>query len=274
MTDFGAMGAYYATFDEWARLETPAGRVEFERTLALLDAHLPARSRVLDLGGGPGRYTVALAQRGHVVSLADLSNVLLDQARDRIAAAAVMDQVASIDEVNALDLCLYEDAAFDAVLAAGPFYHLTREGERRGAAGEIARVIRPNGLVFAAFFPRLSGLAGLVARAAEDPAQVTSEAFNDAAETGVFRNATDRGFQEGYFADPADLEALFEETGFTRLDVVSLRGIADGHEAALAAIAETDPCLHGAIAGVLEGTAHDPTVVASCGHGLYVGRKG
>lgn len=70
-----AVRDYYATFDqrEWTRLESPAGRLEFAVTTALLEAHLPSSGEVLDLGGGPGRYTRWLLDRGYTVTLADLS---------------------------------------------------------------------------------------------------------------------------------------------------------------------------------------------------------
>lgn len=64
---------FYARLDEgeWTRLLTPGGRVEFAITTALLAGELPERGRVLDIGGGPGRYAAWLAARGLQVSLAD-----------------------------------------------------------------------------------------------------------------------------------------------------------------------------------------------------------
>lgn len=64
---------YYERFDEWARLETVEGRVEFRRMCDLILRHMSAGARLLDLGGGPGRYTLALAKRGHFCQLVDLS---------------------------------------------------------------------------------------------------------------------------------------------------------------------------------------------------------
>ena len=55
---------YYESFDEWSRLDSAAGKLELVRSLALLERYLQPPGRVLDLGGGPGRYTMALARRG------------------------------------------------------------------------------------------------------------------------------------------------------------------------------------------------------------------
>ena len=75
-TDQNRIKSYYSRFGEWERLETPEGALEFRRACTVLDAHLAPQSRVLDLGGGPGRYAIRLAARGHRVVLADLSAAL------------------------------------------------------------------------------------------------------------------------------------------------------------------------------------------------------
>ena len=82
-----AVRSYYANSGEreWARLENPDdGALEFEVTCHTLAKYLPSNARVLDMGGGPGRYTIWLAQRGHRVVLADLSPELLSIARAKI----------------------------------------------------------------------------------------------------------------------------------------------------------------------------------------------
>lgn len=75
---------------EWNRLDAGAqARLEGIITRHALARHLPragAGIRVLDAGGGPGRYTIALAEQGYHVTLLDLSPRLLDLAQRKIAA--------------------------------------------------------------------------------------------------------------------------------------------------------------------------------------------
>ncbi|HIJ64483.1 MAG TPA: class I SAM-dependent methyltransferase [Candidatus Hydrogenedentes bacterium] len=273
MTRFDDVRDYYDGFAEWERLDSPPGQLEFERTMALLDKHILPESRVLDLGGGPGRYTIALAQKGHRLSLADLSPALLETARIKIAESGVGARIASVDEANATDLGIYPDSEFDAVLVLGPFYHLTKADERRQASAEIWRVLKDNGLLFAAFIPRLTGLAGLLERVAADPEQVPVESLKDAAATGVFRNPTGHGFQEGYYPEREEMQALMAAAGFSCIDVVSLRGIAFGNEEALRRLCERSPDIYAEAMRVLEETARHAAVVALGGHALYIGRK-
>ena len=118
-----AVRAYYASFSEreWARLENPDdGAVEFAITCHTLATYLPPDARVLDIGGGPGRYAIWLAQRGHRVVLADLSPELLSIARAKIERTGVDTMVEDIVEADACDLSLWADESFDAVLSLGP----------------------------------------------------------------------------------------------------------------------------------------------------------
>ena len=57
---------------EWARLERH--RTEFAVTMrALADYLPPPPADIIDIGGGPGRYAIALAQQGYHVTLVDLA---------------------------------------------------------------------------------------------------------------------------------------------------------------------------------------------------------
>jgi ubiquinone/menaquinone biosynthesis C-methylase UbiE len=263
---------YYDAFDEWGRLNAPAGQFEFQRTMFLLQHYLPTACRVLDLGGGPGRYAIALARRGHRVVLADISPEQIDLAERKIRATDVKNHIERIDIVDAVDLGIYEDASFDAVAALGPFYHFVSEEQRRSAVSEIRRVLRPSGLVFVSFMPPLVGVIGLIERAAADPAQVDPAAYETALDGGVFHNRTDRGFQEGWFAKPDEITGLFRDAGFTRLDLVSIRGLAYGREETILAMRESKPDQFAGIMQALQKSARYPTVIATCGHAVYIGR--
>lgn len=269
-TDQERIRLYYSGFDEWGRLDSAEGQLEYERSLALLDRHLTSPSRMLDLGGGPGRYSAALASRGHRVVLADLSPSVLETARQKLRQLGLDGNLESIDEVNALNLNRYSDSSFDAVVAFGPFYHLVAESERRQAAREILRVVRPGGLVFAAFIPRISGLIGLFERAAARPGQVTAKTLRAAAKTGVFHNSSPQGFQEGYYAQPRGIDRLLTTAGFEVVDCVSLRGIADGLTKALQ---DMDDDVRREALMLVDEWSREPAVIATGGHAVVIARR-
>ena len=73
---------------EWARMDRH--RTEFAVTLRALHEYLPRPpARVLDCGGGPGRYAIELARQGYEVVLFDLSAGNLALAREKAAEAGV-----------------------------------------------------------------------------------------------------------------------------------------------------------------------------------------
>ena len=154
MTDFEKVKSYYSVFNEWGRFDAPEGKLEFELVLSIITSQLSQNSEILDLGGGPGRYTIELAKLGHILHLADLSQTLLDVAKQKIDEFGI-GNVKSINQVNAVDLSVYADSSFDAILLMGPLYHLTDEAERVACIQEVKRVLKPSGLVFATFFPYL-----------------------------------------------------------------------------------------------------------------------
>lgn len=65
--------AYYDASSqyEWDRLDRH--KMEYATTWRAMQEFIPPRSSILDVGGGPGRYSIALAQTGHRVTLLDLS---------------------------------------------------------------------------------------------------------------------------------------------------------------------------------------------------------
>jgi S-adenosylmethionine-dependent methyltransferase len=98
---------YYTSFGEreWQRLEAPSiGAIELAVTLHLLESYLPKDGFILDLGGGPGRYTIWLAQHGYRVVLADISQDMLSIAQVKISEHEVEAQVEAVVQADARDL--------------------------------------------------------------------------------------------------------------------------------------------------------------------------
>lgn len=264
---------YYDAFDEWARLESPAGKLEWNRTLSYVSSRLPEAADVLDVGGGPGRYTIALAEAGHQVSLIDPSAMQIESARSRAAEAGVQDRISSIGTGDIRDLSRFPAESFDAGLALGPFYHLIDTEDRSVAARELFRVLRPGAEAFVSVIPRLSGLAGLIQRSAQYPEQVPASALRHAKETGVFINPTDRGFQNGYYPEIPEIEELFASAGFEQLDFLSVRSLAFGAETQLQTISEWSPSAAASFGELIESSCRNRAVIALCGHAILVLRR-
>lgn len=144
--------------NEWDRLEDGLdGRLEFTATVETVSEYLPPTGRVLDAGGGAGRYSIWLAERGYDVTLVDLSRGQLAAARERIRERGVASNV-TLSQESITDLGLAADT-FDATCClGGPLSHVIGEGDRVRAVRELHRVSR----VGAPVFVSVMGLLGAV----------------------------------------------------------------------------------------------------------------
>lgn len=143
--------AYYDRFAdaEWDRLtKNPAGLVSLELHLRMLRRHISPGMRVLEIGPGPGRYTLELAALGARMTIADISPVqlMLNETTVRDAGAAhAVDQWVLCD---IRDVSQWPDHTFDAVIAYGGPLSYTFEQAPEAIAG-LLRILRPGGLLLA-----------------------------------------------------------------------------------------------------------------------------
>ena len=290
MTDFEKIKNYYSKFDEKNRLQNDnSGKFEFLMTMGILEKNLPHLSEltadaaadgasaksdgeisILDLGGGAGAYSFPLAKKGYKVTLADLSETLLSQAKKQKEEDKVQNLV-SCDQVNATDLSVYKDNSFDVVLLFGPLYHLTEKDEREKCIKEIRRVLKPGGKVFASFIPHLSGSIALVQRFCWSPDQVDINTLEECFNSGKFKNLSDNGFQEGYYPASEEIENLFAANGFEKQLLRSIRGF--GYEKEDVIFKFKNKSVFSKILELIDSTAADKSIIEMCGHAMYIGVK-
>ena len=267
---------YYAGFGEreWERLKSPDdGFVEYAVTRKMLSKYLKPKSRILDIGGGPGRYAMWLAKHGHRVVLADLSPELLAIARTKLDEAGVMANIEEIVEADACDLSHWQDNSFDAVLSLGPLYHLIDADDREKAVSEMRRVLKPQGVAFAALMP----LYGFIRRSLAIPDErrhlTQPEFVARILEQGVFINDIPGRFTDGYGVIPAAVPAYFKENGFTMETLLSAQGIVPDMQRILSELEQNDPATYQAVLDIILKTADDPGILGMASHLLYIGKK-
>lgn len=123
------------------------GQLEYLTTMNYIHKSVPSGSKILEVGAGTGRYSIALAKEGYDVTAVELVENNLEILRRN---AAGLENIISY-QGDAEDLSLFTDNSFDAVLVLGPMYHLYEKEEQHRALDEAIRVSKPGGVIMVAF---------------------------------------------------------------------------------------------------------------------------
>ncbi len=161
---------YYNKFNEEKRLNSRHGQVEFRismkyihEALAMIaskyNSEIDAQSfspqgekraitnqdiKILDIGAGTGRYSVALAEEDYDVTAVELVKYNLGILKKKNSNVKAM-------QGNALNLKKLAANTFDVTLLFGPMYHLFGNEDKQKALLEAKRVTKPGGIILVAY---------------------------------------------------------------------------------------------------------------------------
>jgi SAM-dependent methyltransferase len=122
---------------EWAKRPSVNRELRWRELLRRLDG----MTSVLDVGAGPGTFSIPLAKRGLSVTHFDLSDGMIDAARREAAAAGVTGGAIRFVQGHAGDMSMFDDRSFDLVINMdGPISASGDEAER--VVRETCRVAR------------------------------------------------------------------------------------------------------------------------------------
>ena len=126
MEELKYLTEYYNNYDEEGRLISKYGQVEFLTTMKYINKYLKKGMRVLEIGAGTGRYSLAIAEQGFKVNAIELIDHNIDILKSKITENCSID----VRQGNALNLDCYEDETFEVTLLLGPLYHLFNEDKK------------------------------------------------------------------------------------------------------------------------------------------------
>lgn len=157
---------YYNKFNEEKRLTSRHGQVEFRTSMKYIHEAVESVKnamaetcgncsdkttsisnsdiKILDIGAGTGRYSVALAEEGFDVTAVELVKYNLGILKQKNSSVKAM-------QGNALNLKKLADNTFDVTLLFGPMYHLFGFEDKQKALLEAKRVTKPGGIILVAY---------------------------------------------------------------------------------------------------------------------------
>ena len=211
---------YYNKFNEEKRLGRRHGQVEYRVTMHFIQEILDRFSgskeeiKIMDIGAGTGRYSVALAEMGYDVTA-------VEPVKHNLGRLKAKNSTVKAYQGNALKLKKFADNTFDVTLMFGPMYHLLTEEERIQAMGEANRITKEGGYILVAYCMNEYGVIMY----------------------GFKENQIKACLEDGRLADdfhcmpieqdlyaymrPADIDSLNEKTGMKRERILGVDGAAN-----------------------------------------------
>jgi SAM-dependent methyltransferase len=117
------------------------------------------------------------------------------------------------------------DASVDVVLLLGPLYHLPVESDREAALAKAMRVLRPEGVLFAAGISRYAALLDLLVNWDKLHEPGVFEVVEESVRSGEFRGPGEGNlFTTAYFHLPRELRSEVSGVGFEDVRVFHVEG--------------------------------------------------
>ncbi|HBD95758.1 MAG: hypothetical protein A2015_04195 [Spirochaetes bacterium GWF1_31_7] len=213
---------------EWRRFDEHP--VEFEITKRILGKYMPeSPAKVIDIGGGPGRYALWLSSKGYDVTLFDLAEANIDYAKKEANKQNIIlnDYIVG----NAIELDFYvTDKKYDVVLLMGPLYHLTSESDRKRAVEQALSVLKENGIIIASF---ISGYAPIidVLKNYPDGLKGNVSTYIDYLENGIhIVSENNPVFTNTYFIPPSNIDLFMKQFNIEKIGMFTAESILGPYE--------------------------------------------
>jgi len=215
---------FYTRASEETRLEKGMGVFEFERIKYLIKKYILKSSpiRILDIGGGTGKYAEWLAEQGHQVCLIDPVIKHVNIAKNRSAALKNKFSV-HLGEARKLD---FPNNFADLVILHGPLYHLQKREDRCLAIKEAKRVLKNDGIILGfAINSTASTIVGLL------QGWIHKDSFFEMCKKELTTGAHHPPYDfpwllaQAYYHRPDELKKEFACQGLTNLNIYAVEGM-------------------------------------------------
>lgn len=138
---------FYTRYDEDGRLSRKSRMPEYLNTMRYIEKYLTPNAKIIEIGAGTGRYSLALAEKGYDVTAVELTPKNVDIMKRKVKP----NHKIKIYEGNACDLSAFESETYDIVLLLGPMYHLFNDEDKHKALSEAIRIAKKGGVIYVSY---------------------------------------------------------------------------------------------------------------------------
>ena len=139
-------------YTEWNRLKEH--KLEFLFTVSIMEQHVKKGDRILDIGGGPGQYSLHFAAMECDVTLLDISENELIFAENRARENGLKIRTIHGDCTEPY----LEGEKFDHIFLMGPLYHLKDDRLQKTAVERALKHLKADGLLYCSFITNMAGV--------------------------------------------------------------------------------------------------------------------
>jgi ubiquinone/menaquinone biosynthesis C-methylase UbiE len=215
---------FYNKASEETRLDKGMGVFEFERIKSLIEKYIPSSfSKIIDVGGGTGKYSEWLAKKGHQVYLIEPVSKHIEIAKNR-ANKLKNKFCLQLGESRKLK---FPNNYADLIILHGPLYHLQKKEDRDLTISEAKRVLKNDGIILGfAINYTASTLVGLL------NGLIHKNSFfkmcKEELTTGIHNPPNDFPWllAEAYYHKPEQLKEEFINQELTYLNTYAIEGMA------------------------------------------------
>lgn len=132
---------------EWTRLEKDGhGELLYRVHLEILNRHIKANDKVLEIGAGSGRYTKDIVHICKSLTVADISEHQIEFNKAKMKELSLFSKIESYHVLDILSMGVFPDSSFDCIVCIGGVINYLLDKEKDGVA-EMLRVLKPGGII-------------------------------------------------------------------------------------------------------------------------------
>jgi len=216
------------TQSEWERLDKdPIGKVQFYISNHYLQKYIKKGDSVLEIGPGPGRFTIELAKLGAKISIVDISENQLKLNKEKLEQAGFEDSVEWRKKRDIINLEGIQDNTFDAVVCfGGPLSYVFEFVDQ--ALEEMLRVTKTGGVVLSSIMSCLGTYHHLI-NYVFNPQDISLGKFDELTRTGdVLGDLANKGTHQCHMYRYSEFQEILLKHPVKILDVSSSNFLSSG----------------------------------------------